>query len=142
MAMVSSTEGSLTITAGSAARVPGPSRCACGTRPAGRTHAAKLRRSEGGLSMFAASPRPFGRAGADGVCRSSMKQFNPRFASVISRRTAFSPVLELAAVLPSPRPWRRVDGEEALLGASGTSPATMRWASPSTIAVLPNPAHR
>ena len=51
------------------------------------------------------------------------------------------PLLELAAVLRARRPSRR--GRARAPGGpcsdSGTSPATMRWARPSTTAVLPTP---
>ena len=50
------------------------------------------------------------------------------------------PLLELAAVLRPGEHGAEVERVEPLVPqASGTSPSTMRWASPSTTAVLPTP---
>ena len=50
------------------------------------------------------------------------------------------PLLELAAVLRARDHRREVEGEQpTALSESGTSPSTIRWARPSTTAVLPTP---
>ena len=74
------------------------------------------------------------------VCSSSMKVTIWPSASVISCRTAFSRssnsprYLAPATIEPRSSAMRRLP-----FRLSGTSPATIRWARPSTIAVLPTP---
>jgi hypothetical protein len=74
------------------------------------------------------------------VCNSSMKVMISPSASVISLRTALSRssnsprYLDPATMEPRSRARRRL-----FLRLSGTSPATMRLARPSTMAVLPTP---
>src|SRR4051812_44588751 len=74
------------------------------------------------------------------VCSSSMKVITCPSASVISCSTALSRssnsprYLAPATIEPRSSAIRRLP-----FRLSGTSPATIRWASPSTIAVLPTP---
>ncbi len=97
-------------------------------------------RASAGFSMLAASTAPSAAPAPTRVCSSSMKQMISPLDSVISRSTAFrrssnSPrYLEPATMAPMSTATSRL-----FRRPSGTSPATMRWASPSTIAVLPTP---
>ena len=139
--MVSSTDGSLTIT-GWKRRSSAGSFSMC-LRYSSSVVAPTQRsspRARAGLSMLAASTAPSAAPAPTSVCSSSMKQMISPSLSVISRRTAFrrssnSPrYFAPATMAPMSRASRRLP-----LSPSGTSPATMRWARPSTIAVLPTP---
>src|ERR1700682_5448623 len=113
----------------------------------GGAHAAELAARQGRLEdirrvhrAFRPAPAPSAAPAPTRVCSSSMKQMISPSLSVISRRTALrrssnSPrYLEPATMAPMSMASRRLP-----LSPSGTSPATMRWARPSTMAVLPTP---
>ncbi len=93
-----------------------------------------------GLSMLPASTEPSEAPAPTIVWSSSMNTTTWPWASEISLSTAFirssnSPrYLDPATIAP-------MSSETSLRSRrpSGTSPATIRWASPSTIAVLPTP---
>ncbi len=93
-----------------------------------------------GLSMLEASIEPSDAPAPTTVCSSSMKVMIWPSASLISFKTAFrrssnSPrYLAPATIEPRSSETTRLPFSE-----SGTSPATTRWASPSTTAVLPTP---
>ncbi len=93
-----------------------------------------------GLRRFAASTAPSPAPAPTIVCSSSMKRMTVPPASLISLRTAFrrssnSPrYFEPASSAPMSSEITRRSRSD-----SGTSPETMRWARPSTIAVLPTP---
>ena len=93
-----------------------------------------------GLSMFPASMAPSAAPAPTMVCSSSMNVTISPPLSVISFSTAFrrssnSPrYFAPATIAPRSSAMRRLCFKE-----SGTSPSTIRWASPSTMAVLPTP---
>ena len=93
-----------------------------------------------GLSRLAASTAPSAAPAPTIVCSSSMKRMTWPAASEISFRTAFrrssnSPrYFEPAISAPMSSATTRRSRSD-----SGTSPETIRWARPSTIAVLPTP---
>src|SRR4051794_39411431 len=93
-----------------------------------------------GLSRLAASTAPSAAPAPTMVCSSSMKRMTVPPASLISLRTAFrrssnSPrYFEPASRAPMSSATTRRSRSD-----SGTSPDSMRWARPSTIAVLPTP---
>ena len=127
--------------AGSDARARRPSRCTCGTR---RASSRRSRRSSPrasiGLIMLPASTAPSAPPAPTSVCSSSMNVMISPSESAISLSTAlnrssnspryFAP----ATIEPMSSATTRL-----LRRPSGTSPSTMRRASPSTIAVLPTP---
>ena len=90
--------------------------------------------------MFAASAAPSAAPAPTMVCSSSMKTITSPSASETSRNTALSRssnsprYLVPAIIAPMSRATSR-----RFFRLSGTSPATMRWASPSAIAVFPTP---
>ena len=139
--MVSSTEGSLTST-GWKRRSSAGSFSTC-FRYSSSVVAPTQRsspRARAGFSMFAASTAPSAAPAPTSVWSSSMKQMISPSLSVISRSTAFkrssnSPrYFDPASMAPMSRATRRLPRSP-----SGMSPATMRWARPSTMAVLPTP---
>jgi hypothetical protein len=74
------------------------------------------------------------------VCSSSMKRMIWPFRLGDLLEHGLEPLLELAAVLRAGDERAHVEREDLLLlQPSGTSPRTMRCASPSTMAVLPTP---
>lgn len=94
-----------------------------------------------GLSMLPASMAESPPAPAPTtVCSSSMKVMIRPSLALISARTAFSRssnsprYFAPATIAPRSSATRRFPRSD-----SGTSPLTMRWASPSTTAVLPTP---
>src|SRR5436305_730448 len=93
-----------------------------------------------GLSMLAASTAPSAAPAPTIVCSSSMKRISAPSAFLISVRTAFSRssnsprYFEPASRAPMSSAQTRLP-----FRPSGTSPATIRCASPSAIAVLPTP---
>ncbi len=97
-------------------------------------------RASMGLSMLPASIAPSAAPAPTTVWSSSMKVITWPSDSRISSRTALrrssnSPRnLEPAIIEPRSRATMRLSRRD-----SGTSPATIRWASPSTMAVLPTP---
>ena len=97
-------------------------------------------RASAGFSMFEASIAPSALPAPTSVCSSSMNRMISPAAAVISVSTAFSRSsnsprnFEPAISAPRSSASRRLS-----FSPSGTSPLTMRSASPSTIAVLPTP---
>ena len=93
-----------------------------------------------GLSMFAASTAPSAAPAPTIVCSSSMKRISSPAAFCTSVSTALSRssnsprYFEPASIAPMSSAQTRLP-----FRPSGTSPATIRCASPSTIAVLPTP---
>ena len=96
-------------------------------------------RASDGLRMFAASTAPSAAPAPTSMCISSMKrtQLPADFSSSITffSRSSNSP----RYFVPATRPPISSVTRRLPCSVSGTSPATMRWASPSTIAVLPTP---
>ena len=97
-------------------------------------------RASAGLSMLAASAAPSAAPAPTIVCSSSMKRITWPCASVTSRSTALSrssnsPRYFAPAIIA---PMSSAISRRSFR-VSGTSPATMRWARPSAIAVLPTP---
>ena len=97
-------------------------------------------RASMGLSMFAASVEPSVLPAPTIVWISSMKRMMRPFADLISCRTA----LRRSSNCPrycAPAMSAVMSSEKIVrpLSPSGTSPRTMRCASPSTMAVLPTP---
>ena len=97
-------------------------------------------RASRGFSIWPASMAPSAAPAPTTVWSSSMKVRTCPSASVISLRTAFSRssnsprYLAPATIEPRSSEIRRLS-----FRLSGTSPSTMRRASPSTMAVLPTP---
>ncbi len=93
-----------------------------------------------GLSMLPASIAPSAAPAPTTVCSSSMNVMIWPSLSLISlstalRRSSNSPrYLAPATIAPRSSATSRLPRSD-----SGTSPATIRWASPSTTAVLPTP---
>ena len=97
-------------------------------------------RASMGLSMFEASIDPSAAPAPTTVCSSSMKRTISPSDSVTSLRTAFSRSSNSPRYLaPAMRAPRSSATTRLFLSDSGMSPLTMRWARPSTIAVLPTP---
>ena len=93
-----------------------------------------------GLSRFDASTAPSAAPAPTIVCSSSMKRMTGPRASEISLRTALSRSSNSPRYFePAIRPPMSSAITRRSRSESGTSPATMRWARPSTIAVLPTP---
>ena len=93
-----------------------------------------------GLSMLEASMAPSAAPAPTTVCSSSMKRMISPAESVIScstalRRSSNSPRYFVPAIIPA----RSRATTRRCFRLSGTSPRTMRWARPSTMAVLPTP---
>ena len=139
--MVSSTDGSSTST-GWKRRSRAASFSMC-WRYSSRVVAPMVRsspRASAGLSMLEASMAPSAAPAPTTVCSSSMNRMIWPSAATISLRTALSRSsnsprnLAPATSAPRSRVSTRLSRNE-----SGTSPATMRRASPSTMAVLPTP---
>ena len=80
-------------------------------------------------------------AGADDVVDLVDEQQDAAVALLDLVQYGLEPLLELAAVLGAGEQRAEVEREDRArsLSHSGTSPRTMRWASPSAIAVLPTP---
>ncbi len=98
-------------------------------------------RARAGLSMFPASMEPSPVAPAPTtVCSSSMNRtISPRACwtssmTFLSRSSNCPRYCAPATIADRSRATTRLS-----FSVSGTSPATMRWASPSTMAVLPTP---
>ncbi len=93
-----------------------------------------------GLSMFAASTAPSAAPAPTIVCNSSMKTMIWPSALAISSSTALSRSSNSPRYFePASRPPMSSAQTRFPFSDSGTSPATIRCASPSTIAVLPTP---
>jgi hypothetical protein len=97
-------------------------------------------RASAGLSMLPASGEPSVLPAPTMVCSSSMKTMNLPCASVSSLSTALSRSSNSPRYF-APASMAPMSSDTSVLSRSdsGTSPLTMRWASPSTIAVLPTP---
>src|SRR5574337_1073396 len=95
-------------------------------------------RASAGLSMFEASMAPSAAPAPTRVCSSSMNRTICPSCSVTSRRTAFSRSSNSPRyLLPATSAPMSNASTRLFFNDSGTSPLTIRWASPSTIAVLP-----
>ncbi|MNF33830.1 hypothetical protein D3C84_146550 [compost metagenome] len=97
-------------------------------------------RASAGLSMLPASIEPSALPAPTMVCSSSMNRMTrpsclPSSLSTALRRSSNSP-RNLAPAISAPM---SSDSRRLSLRPSGTSPLTMRWARPSTMAVLPTP---
>ena len=97
-------------------------------------------RASAGLSMLAASTAPSAPPAPTRVCSSSMKRMTLPAAASISLRTVLSrssnSPRNFVPAMRAPRSSARI---RFSLSDSGTSPAAMRCAIPSTMAVLPTP---
>src|SRR5436190_1464943 len=96
-------------------------------------------RASAGLRILAASTAPSAAPAPTSVCTSSIKIMQSRLLRISSmiflRRSSNSPrYLVPATSEPTSRVSKRLPAS-----VSGTSPAMSRWASPSTIALLPTP---
>ncbi len=97
-------------------------------------------RASMGFSMFEASIEPSAAPAPTTVCSSSMKRTTSPLDSWTSLSTAFSRSSNSPRYLaPAMRAPRSSATTRLFLSDSGMSPFTMRWARPSTIAVLPTP---
>ena len=93
-----------------------------------------------GLSRFAASTAPSAAPAPTIVCSSSMKRMTRPSLDLISVSTAFSRSSNSPRYFePASSAPMSSDQTRRSFSPSGTSPATIRCASPSTIAVLPTP---
>ena len=93
-----------------------------------------------GFSMFAASTAPSAAPAPTIVCSSSMKRTISPAAFWISASTAFSRSSNSPRYFAPARSAPTSSAQTRLpFSPSGTSPATIRCASPSTIAVFPTP---
>ena len=93
-----------------------------------------------GFSMLLASIAPSAAPAPTTVCSSSMKRMISPADSVISRSTAFSRSSNSPRnFVPAISDPRSRATTRLRRSPSGTSPRTIRWARPSTIAVLPTP---
>src|SRR5437667_242096 len=97
-------------------------------------------RASAGLSMLEASTAPSAAPAPTRVCSSSMKTMYLPSALVISFRTALRRSSNSPRYfVPATSAPRSSPTKCLFLSESGTSPFTIRCASPSTIAVLPTP---
>ncbi len=97
-------------------------------------------RASGGLSMLLASTAPSAAPAPTMVCSSSMKVMYFPSLSVSSFTTALSRSSNSPRYLAPASSWPMSSATSSRFRSdSGTSPFTMRWASPSTMAVLPTP---
>src|SRR4051794_27230003 len=93
-----------------------------------------------GLSMLAAATEPSPPPAPIRVCSSSMKVMTRPSDSVISLSTAFSRSSNSPRYFaPATSAARSSETSCLSFSESATSPATMRWARPSTTAVFPTP---
>ena len=98
-------------------------------------------RARAGLSRLAASLRPFGRAGADDGVQLVDEQDHVAAGVLHFAEHGLEPLFELAAVLGAGDRARPCRGRSRACssGSAARRPATIRRASPSTMAVLPTP---
>ena len=97
-------------------------------------------RASAGLSMLLASTAPSAAPAPTMVWSSSMKVMKRPSASVSSFTTALSRSSNSPRYLAPASNWPMSSATISLCRSeSGTSPSTIRWASPSTMAVLPTP---
>ena len=98
-------------------------------------------RASAGLSILAASPCPAWPPAPISVCASSIKRMigvGDFFTSSITPLSRFSNSPFTPA--PACNRLRSSVRSETFFSGSGTSPSAIRWANPSTTAVLPTPA--
>ena len=97
-------------------------------------------RASAGLSMLPASMAPSALPAPTIVCSSSMKRMMRPSSSATSFNTDLSRSSNSPRNLaPASRPAMSSTSTRLFFSVSGTSPATMRCARPSTMAVLPTP---
>ena len=97
-------------------------------------------RASAGFSRLAASTAPSAAPAPTIVCSSSMKRMTCPSAAAISASTAFSRSSNSPRYLvPATSAPRSSASTRLSCRPSGTSPAVIRWARPSTMAVLPTP---
>ncbi len=97
-------------------------------------------RARAGLRMLAASMPPSAEPAPTSVCTSSMKtmtssEWARTSSTTFLTRSSNSP----RYLVPATMPVRSSATTRRSFSRSGTAPFTMRWAMPSTIAVLPTP---
>eukprot|EP00053_Salpingoeca_punica_P015009 m.137219 g.137219 ORF g.137219 m.137219 type:complete len:316 (+) comp16600_c1_seq1:3077-4024(+) len=142
MEMVSSTVGSLTITAWNRrARARSFSMCLRYSSSVVAPHKCKSPRARAGLRMLPASMEPPPERPRPRImCSSSIKRMSPCSDCSTSFSTAFSRSSNSPWYLaPAIKAARSREMTRLPLTESGTSPLMMRCASPSMIAVLPTP---
>src|SRR5437667_391096 len=141
MAIVSSTDGSPTYTGWKRrSRAASFSMCLRYSSRVVAPTTCSSPRARAGFSMLEASMAPSAAPAPTSVCSSSMKTMYFPSALVISLSTALSRSSNSPRYLVPAISEPRSSPTTCLLRSeSGTSPFTMRWASPSTIAVLPTP---
>ena len=107
----------------------------------GGADAAELAAGQGRLEQVGRVHRPLGLARADDQVQLVDEEDDPPLGLGDVLEDRLEPLLELAAELGARRPARPCRARSACgsAGVSGTSPETIRWARPSTIAVLPTP---
>ena len=107
----------------------------------GRADHPQLAAGEHRLEHVAGVHRALGLAGADDRVQLVDERDDLAVGGLDLLEDGLEPLLELAAVLRARRPSTPRSSATIRLPRrdSGTSPATMRWASPSTTAVLPTP---
>ena len=106
-----------------------------------RADGVQLAARERGLEHVARVHRALGGAGAHDRVQLVDEQDDAALGLLDLAQHRLQAVLELAAVLRAGDHRRQVERDDVLVAqrSTGTSPATMRCASPSTIAVLPVP---
>src|SRR5258708_34577420 len=141
MAIVSSTDGSATITGWKRrSRAGSFSMCLRYSSSVVAPTARSSPRASIGFSMLPASIAPSAAPAPTIVCSSSMKTMTWPAACLISSRTAFKRSSNSPRYLePATIPLRSSAMTRLPWSDSGTSPPAIRWARPSTIAVLPTP---
>ena len=106
----------------------------------GRADRVQLAAREHRLEHVRGVHRPFGGAGADDRVQLVDEEDDLALRVDDLLEHGLQPLLELAAILRAGDERAHVERDDLLvLEPSGTSPRTMRWASPSTTAVLPTP---
>src|SRR5580658_6295959 len=97
-------------------------------------------RASSGLIIEERSRAPSAAPAPTSVCNSSMKSTTSRALRLTSSRIRFTrPSNSPRYFVPATNGPRESASTRLLRNDVGTLPATMRWASPSTIAVLPTP---
>ena len=139
--MVSSTVGSLTRTGWNRrSRAGSFSMCFLYSLSVVAPIARSSPRARAGLSMLEASIAPSAAPAPTRVWSSSMNRMICPSASVISFRTAFRRSSNSPRYFaPATRAARSKATRRLVFSTSGTSPETIRWAKPSTMAVFPTP---
>ena len=128
--------------AGNGARARRPFRYTCGTRRASSRRCSAARRAPASASSrLPASMLPSVLPAPTMVCSSSMKRMMPALALADFARARLSAAPQIRRGTWRPRSARpyRARKWSCPCSPSGTSPRTMRCASPSAMAVLPTP---